>query len=190
MKTADYFFEKKYRPDGFVFWNGRLVEKLGRSGSEVGENENDISTGVQKVFNETSEDSVTKINDIDKVKYRNNLDSHIYKTNKARGGNPKSSRFKYKKEIDDVVETKLNTAIEREYNILQGGGMKFIIISNIKDIRTGLGVSLGSKLSGYMNTFKEASNLLDEKSKRGEIQNEQLYQKALDKRKKLSPFHF
>ena len=40
---------------------------------------------------------------------------------------------------------------------------------------------LGLKLSGHTDTPTEASNLIDELYKRGEIQNEQQYRKSLDK---------
>ena len=64
---------------------------------------------------------------------------------------------------------------------LEGQGVKIIIPSNIIDIYTRLGVLLGLKLSGHTNTLTEASNLIDELYKRGEIQNKQQYQNALNK---------
>ena len=67
-------------------------------------------------------------------------------------------------------------------NNLRGRGIEKIIIpSNIIDIYTRLEVLLGLKLSGHSNTPTEASNLIDELYKRGEIQNKQQYQNALDK---------
>ena len=57
---------------------------------------------------------------------------------------------------------------------LKGKGIEKIIIpSNIIDIYTRLEVLLGLKLSGHTNTLTEASNLIDELYKRGEIQNKQ-----------------
>ena len=65
---------------------------------------------------------------------------------------------------------------------LQGEGVKKIIIpSNIVDIYTRLEVLLGLELSGHTNTLTEASNLIDELYKQGEIQNKQQYRDALDK---------
>ena len=64
---------------------------------------------------------------------------------------------------------------------LEGQGVKIIIPSNIIDIYTRLEVLLGLKLSGHTNTLTEASNLIDELYKRGEIQNKQQYQNALNK---------
>ena len=59
--------------------------------------------------------------------------------------------------------------------------MKIIIPSNLVDIYTRLEILLGLKLSGHTDTFTEASNLIDELYKRGEIQNKQQYRNALDK---------
>ena len=65
---------------------------------------------------------------------------------------------------------------------LKGQGIKKIIIpANIIDIYTRLEVLLGLKLSGHTDTLTEASNLIDELYKRGEIQNKHQYQNALDK---------
>ena len=64
---------------------------------------------------------------------------------------------------------------------LEGDGVKIIIPSNIIDIYTRLEILLGLKLSGHTDTLTEASNLIDELYKRGEIQNKQQYQNALNK---------
>ena len=61
------------------------------------------------------------------------------------------------------------------------GGVKIIIPSNIIDIYTRLEILLGLKLSGHSDTLTEASSLIDELYKRGEIQNKQQYRNAFDK---------
>ena len=62
---------------------------------------------------------------------------------------------------------------------LDGGGIeKLIIPSNIIDIYTRLEVLLGLKLSGHTDNLTDASNLIDELYKRGEIQNKQQDQNA------------
>ena len=53
---------------------------------------------------------------------------------------------------------------------LQGERVKIIIPLNITDIYTKLEILLGLKLSGHTDTLAEASNLIDELYKRGEIQ--------------------
>ena len=65
---------------------------------------------------------------------------------------------------------------------LKGEGIEKIIIpSKITDIYTRLEILLGLKISGHTNTLTEASNLIDELYKRGEIENKQQYQNALNK---------
>ena len=59
--------------------------------------------------------------------------------------------------------------------------MEIIIPSIIIGIRTRLEVLLGLKLSGDTDTSTEASNLMDEICKKGEIQNEQQYRSVLNK---------
>ena len=68
-----------------------------------------------------------------------------------------------------------------DFDGLQGEGVKIIIPSNIIDIYTRLEILLGLKLSGHTDTLTEASNLIDELYKRGEIQNKQQYRNALNK---------
>ena len=53
--------------------------------------------------------------------------------------------------------------------------------SNLIDIYTRLEILLGLKLSGHTDPLTEASNLIDELYKRGEIQNNQQYRIALNK---------
>ena len=85
------------------------------------------------------------------------------------------------REIDKIRNPPLQ-AIENESDNLQGEGVvKIIIPSNIIDIYTRLEVLLGLKLSGHSDTLTEASNLLDQLYKRGEIRNKRQYQNALNK---------
>ena len=55
------------------------------------------------------------------------------------------------------------------------------MLSNNIDIYTRLEVPLGLKLSGHTDALTEASNLIDESYKRGEIENEKHSANALDK---------
>ena len=64
---------------------------------------------------------------------------------------------------------------------LQGEGLKIIIPSYIIYIYTRLEVLLGLQLSGHTDTLTEASNLIDELYKPGEIQTKKQYQNALNK---------
>ena len=61
-------------------------------------------------------------------------------------------------------------------------GIEEIIIPfSIIDIYTRLEILLGVKLSGLSETLTEASNLIYELYKRGEIQNKQQYRNAPNK---------
>ena len=65
---------------------------------------------------------------------------------------------------------------------LEGQGIqKTIIPSNINYINTRLAILLGLKLSGHTDTLTEASNLILELYKRGEIQNKQKNRNTLNK---------
>ena len=64
---------------------------------------------------------------------------------------------------------------------LQGEGVKIVKLSNIIDFYTKLEILLGLKLSGHTDTLTEASNLIDELCKRGEIQKKQQYRNAPNK---------
>ena len=90
----------------------------------------------------------------------------------------------FTKSLPKVVEQIRNKTfddITDDSDDLQGEGIKIIIPSNIIDIYTRLEVLLGLKLSGHSDTLTEASNLIDELYNRGEFQNEQQYQNALNK---------
>ena len=88
---------------------------------------------------------------------------------------------KLPKLVEDI-QNKTFDEITDNSDDLQGRGIEKIIIpSNIIDIYTRLEVLLGLKLSGHTDTLTEASNLIDELYKRGEIQNKQQYRNALDK---------
>ena len=87
---------------------------------------------------------------------------------------------KLPKLVEDI-QNKTFDEITDDSDDLQGDGVKIIIPSNIIDIYTRLEVLLGLKFSGHTDTLTEASNLIDELYKRGEIQNKQQYRNALSK---------
>ena len=84
------------------------------------------------------------------------------------------------KAIDKIRNPSL-PAIENESDKSQGEGVQIIRPSNIIDIYIRLEVLPGLKLSGHTDTLTEASNLIDELYKGGEIQNKQQYQNAINK---------
>ena len=92
----------------------------------------------------------------------------------------KDAFYNLPREIAKITNPPL-TAIENESDNLGGEGLKIIIPSNIIDIYTRLEIILRLKLSGHTDILTEASNLIDELYKRGEIQNKQQYRNALNK---------
>ena len=83
--------------------------------------------------------------------------------------------------VEEIQKKTFDEITDNSDSDLQGEGVKIIIPSNIIDIYTRLQILLGLKLSGHTDTITEASNLKDELYKRGELQNKQQYQNALDK---------
>ena len=85
----------------------------------------------------------------------------------------------------EEIQNKTFEEITEDSDDLQGEGFKIIIPSNIIDIYTRLEILLGLKLSGHSDTLTEASNLIDELYKRGEIENKKQYRNALNKFSKI-----
>ena len=71
--------------------------------------------------------------------------------------------------------------LKKKTDNLHGEGVKSFIPSNIIDIYTSLEVLFRLNLSGLTDTLTEASYLIDEMYKRGEIENKQQYRNTLDK---------
>ena len=71
-------------------------------------------------------------------------------------------------------------ASENKEDLQEEGIEENVIPSNIIDTYTRLEILLGLKLSGPIDTVTEASNLIEEQYKRGEIQNQQQYRNALN----------
>ena len=125
---------------------------------EINGNKYNITPGLQKVFTETSNLPLKKLNDKDGETYVKILKDFNFQNYQAVSGKNKSGRYKTSK-----------TTLR---NILKGQELQKIIIpSNIIDIYTRLEVLLGLKLSSHTDILTEASNLIDEFYKRGEIQN-------------------
>ena len=162
------FFKITEEENGQRYWNGKAVNISGSSKIEIeGENFN-ITPNLQNVFTDTTGKFLNKLNKKEIKTYKKLLNTLDYKSYRPKYGETNSGRYKSTKNI-------------LKPNNLQGQGVKIIIPSNIIDIYTRLEVLLGLKLSGHTDTLTEASNLIDELYKRGEIQNKQQYQNALDK---------
>ena len=81
--------------------------------------------------------------------------------------------------LAEEIQNKTFDEINNDSAVLQGEGLKLIMPPNIIDNYTRLEILLGLKLSGHTDTLTEASNLIDELYKLGEIQNEKQNQKSL-----------
>ena len=182
MKKSKNVF--KLEQDGNkVLWNKIPIKALGENRISIDEKEYDINPNIQNYFTNTrlttqhmNNDDKSTVYDILKV-------IGFYSIRHKKGNKSfrmKDALYNLPNEIDKIRNPPL-PAIENEPDNLQGEGFKIIIPSNIIDIYTRLEVLLGLKLSGHTDTLTEASNLIDELYKRGEIQNKQQYQNALNK---------
>ena len=92
------------------------------------------------------------------------------------------TRIKGRNKTSQIIYfNKLINKYKNEPDLKGKGVQKIIIPNNIIDIYSRLEILLGLKLSGHTDTLTEASNLIDELYKRGEIQNKQQYRNALNK---------
>ena len=113
--------------------------------------------------------SFKKLDKMGNPTYKKLLKTLNYENYKPKSGKIFPGRYKNSKNILKPIN-------------LQGHGIaKFIVPSNIIDIYTRFEALLRLKLSGPTDNLTEASNLIDEFYKKGEIQNEQQYRNALDK---------
>ena len=90
----------------------------------------------------------------------------------------KSNRKKF---FTRLIKDYRNIKKEEPVNLEGRSFEKIIIPSNIIDIYTRLEILLGLKLTGHTDTLTEASALLDELYRLGEIEKKYQYRNALDK---------
>ena len=183
MKRSKSFFKLEQNGNE-VFWNQTPIKALGENRISIKNQEYDIKPNIQAYFINTKL-TTKNMDDEDKLTIYNILKNtgfysmkHIKGLNSARF---KDAKYNLPKEIAKIQNPPL-PPIENEADNLEGEGIQKIIIpSNIIDIYTRLEVFLGLKLSGHTDTLTEASNLIDELYKRGEIQNKRQYRNALNK---------
>ena len=171
------FFKTHYDQQRGWMLNNIPIKSPGGTKIQVDENEYDLTKGIQNVLTKKTYKSIKSLNDNEKVVLGDFLSKTGYYNRKPTKGKPSRLDNYIKNDLDDDVRKilKLNT-------ILKGKEVEKIIIpSNIIDIYTRLQVLLGLKLSGHTDTLTEASNLIDELYKRGEIENKHQYQNALNK---------
>ena len=158
-------------------WNGYPVKILDGIEVQINDKNCNITPGIQKVFVGSSPNTAKSMNDMDKVVFRDILLKTSFNNRK-----PSKRRMSG---CDKFIKNNLDNDVRRNLILdtkLNGTGIEKIIIpSDIIDIYTRLEVLLCPKLSGHSKTLTEASYVVDEFYKRGEIQNEQQYRNALAK---------
>ena len=177
MKDNTGFFKTHYdRQRGWILNNYPIKTPKGTK-VEINENEYDITPGLQEVLTDHTYETAKSLSDKDKLIFRDILvKTGYYKHKHGKGRMQGRDRYiRYELDNDVIRIMNLNTKIKEK------GVEKIIIPSNIIDIYTRLEVLRGLKLSGHTDTLTEASTLIDELYKRGEIQNKQQYRNALDK---------
>ena len=177
MKKKNGFFQTcAYKERGWM-WNGYPGKILRGTEVKINENKCNKTPDIQKLLVDSSYNTAKSMNDMDKINSRDVLQKTEYYNRKPTEGRI-SSRDRYiKNNLDNDIRRILNLDTK-----LYGRGIeKNIIPSNIIDIYTRLEILLGLKLSGHTDTLTEASNLIDELYKMGEIQNEQQYRNAPNK---------
>ena len=179
MKDNTGFFKTNYDSEHGWMLNNHPVKMLGGIEIKINENKYNITKGIQNIFKDKTYETAKSMNDNEKVVFRDILlKTDYYKripTKSRMSGRDRYNNF----ELDNDVKQILGLDTKPK---LKGKGVEKIIIpSNTIDIYTRLEVLLGLKLSGHTDTLTEASNLIDELYKRGEIQNKQQYQNALNK---------
>ena len=180
-KMADNtgFFKTHYDQQRGWMINNIPIKSPGGTRIENNENEYDLTQGIRNVLTNKTYKTAKSMNNNEKIVFRDFLNKTGYYTREPTKGKPSG--------LDNYIKNNLDNDVARIVNLdtkpkLKGKGVEKIIIpSNIIDIYTRLEVLLGLKLSGHIDTLTEASNLIDELYKRGEIENKQQYRNALNK---------
>ena len=183
MKGSKNFFKLVEDDNGKVFCNEIPIFALGENRITIKKQEYDIKPNIQKYFTNTNL-KTKNMDDEDKSTVYDILkNTGFYSMRHGKGLNSartKDAFYNLPKETAKIRNPPL-PAIENESDNLEGEGVKIIIPSNIADIYTRLEILLGLKLSGHTDTLSEASKVIDELYKRGEIQNKKQYQNAPNK---------
>ena len=164
---------------------GVSIYTLGGDRIQIKDNIYDLTPEIYKALSYTGYDGPTMKNQND-ILMLNNIIRDLGYT--GIGDNKSKRKTFLTEKLPKLVEETQNRTYEEitldSDNNLQGEGLKNIIPSNINDIYTRLEILLGLfilELSSHTDTLTEASNLIDELYKRGEIQNKQQYRIALNK---------
>ena len=147
---------------------------------KINENIYDLTPEIYKALSYTGYTGKTVKNENDILMMNNIIGDLGYTGRQDRDSKTKRFFTITLPELVEQIQNKIFDEITDDSDDLQGEGVKSIIPSNIIDIYTRLEILLGLKLSGHTDTLTEASNLIDELYKRGELPSKQQYRKALD----------
>ena len=179
MKKSKKFF--KLEQDGInVIWDKNPIKALGDNRISIKDQEYDIKTNIQAYFNTTKQTTKNMDNEDKSTVFDKLKNTGFYSMRHTKGLNSARMKDALNNLPREIAKTR-NLPLPAIENDLQGEGVKITIPSNIVDIYTRLETLLGLKLSGHTDTLTEASNLIDELYKRGEIQKERQYRNALNK---------
>ena len=120
----------------------------------------DLSTEMHKALSNSSYTGKSMRDNNDQLKLYNFLTDLGYTKNRGK----QTSQMKFFTKILNKFKN-----IKKEEPLVGEGIQKIIIPSNIIDIYTRLEILLGLKISGHTDTLSEASTLIDELYKQGEI---------------------
>ena len=176
MKDNSGFFKTYYDPQRGWMLKKYPIKTPGGTNVKINENEYNITQGLHKVLTDHS-CTAKSMSDKDKVIFRDILVKTGYYKHELGKGRMQGRDRNIRYELDNDVIRIMNLDTK-----LKGRGVeKSIVPPNTIDIYTRLEILLGLKLSGDTDTLTEASNLLDQLYKMGEIQNKQQYRDALNK---------
>ena len=155
---------------------GVPIFTLGGDKLRIRDNDYELTPEIYKAFSYTGYTGKTMKNENDILMLINIINDLSYT---GVGDKPSKRKTFFTKTLPKLVEEIQNKTFEENTldsdSDLQCEGIKIIIPSNIIDIYTRLEILLGLRLSGHADTLTEASNLIDEIYKKGEIQNKQPY---------------
>ena len=161
---------------GWIIKNHPIEMSKGTS-VKINENKYNITPGLQKVFTDQKYDTAKSKTDTENIVFRDILQKTGFSNRKLTKGRLTGRDRYIKYELDNHVARIMDLNTKHK-----GRGVeKFIIPSNIIDIYSRLQILLGLKIYGHTDFLTEASNLIDELYKRGEIQNKLQYRNAINK---------
>ena len=160
---------------------GVPIIRLGGDRIQIKDNIYDLTPEIHKALSYTGYTGNTMKNENDILMLNNIIRDLGYTGTGDRDSKRKKFFTKTLPKLSGDIQNRTFEEITDSSDLEGQGVEKIIIPSNINDIYTRLEILLGLNLSGHTDTLTEASNLIDELYKRGEIQNKQQYQNALNK---------